>query len=134
MAPVQTPVLAAAALGRATADVSAEPQGPTAQSGCMPASEAPDWHGRDGDLESREATTLRIPSDLLAAARALQAEGESLNDLATKALADEGRRRQGLAVHTSIVRRREEVRRRTGPHPDAADLVRDLRGGAGRHE
>lgn len=90
--------------------------------------------GGESDLEPREATTFRIPTDLLAAARALKAEGESLNDLAIKALADEVRRRQGLAVHASVIRRREEVRRRTGTHPDATDIIRDLRSGAARHE
>jgi len=84
-------------------------------------------------VSSREAITFRIPSEILAAARASKAEGESLNDIAVKALLDEVRRRQALAAHASIVARREEVRRRTGVHPDAAETVRRLRGGDDRH-
>ena len=84
-------------------------------------------------MEARTAITLRIPTALLDAARGLKREGESLNDLAVRALAEEIRQRRALRAHASIVERRAAIRTRTGPQPDMAQEVRTWRGGEGRH-
>ncbi|MBI2939767.1 MAG: hypothetical protein HYY04_04950 [Chloroflexi bacterium] len=80
-------------------------------------------------MENREAITIRFPTGLLTSAREVKAARESLNDLVVEAVHREIRRRQGLDAHTSIVQLREQIRARTGPHPDAGPLIRALREG-----
>ncbi len=83
-------------------------------------------------MESRTAITLRVPTALLDAARGLKREGESLNDLAVRALEEEIRHRSALRAHASIVERRAAIRARTGPQPDMTAEVRAWRGGEER--
>lgn len=85
-------------------------------------------------MEAREAMTIRFPHGLLPQARGVKSEQESLNDFVVEAVEHEVRRRQGLAAHEEIQRLRDEIRARTGLHPDSAPLIRALREGAGRSE
>ena len=62
----------------------------------------------------------------------MKATQESLNDFIVAAVEREVRYRQGLAAHADIVRVRERVRARTGPHPDPVPLIRALREGEER--
>jgi len=55
-----------------------------------------------------------------------------MNDLVVAALEQEVRRRRAWAAHETILRVRAQVRARTGPQPDAAQLIHELRGGEGR--
>src|SRR3712207_3786231 len=62
-----------------------------------------------GVMAPRRAVSVRFPADLLAQAKAVQAPGESLNDLVVGLVEREVRRRRGLAAHERIMRIREEV-------------------------
>ena len=85
-------------------------------------------------MSQRQTISVRLPDDLLAQARKTKAPRESLNDLVVAALEREVRRRQGLAAHEGITRIREQVRARTGSHPDPVPLIRALREGEGRRD
>ncbi len=85
-------------------------------------------------MEHRDALTIRFPAELLARARGLKEDGESLNDLVVAAVEHEVGRRQGLAAHQDILRIREQVRARTGVHPDPTPLIRALREGDERRD
>lgn len=86
------------------------------------------------DPAAREPLTIRVPPGILDRARQLKGSGESLNELIVSAIEREVRRREALQAHAQILRIRQQVRRRTGPHPDAADLIRAMREGEGRGE
>lgn len=83
-------------------------------------------------METREALTVRFPTQLLSSARAVKAEHESFNDLVIGAVEREVRRRQGLQAYDDILRVRETVRTRTGLQPDSSPVIRSLRDGAER--
>lgn len=83
-------------------------------------------------VEHREALTIRFPATLLAEAREMKKERESLNDIVVDALEDAVRRRRGLEVFDEIQRAREEIRAEHGIHPDSGPLIRSLRDGTWR--
>jgi hypothetical protein len=84
-------------------------------------------------MESREALTIRFPPKLLARAREVKSDGESLNELVVSAVEREVERRRGLRAYEEIRRVRAEIEARTGLQPDSTPLIRSLReGNAGR--
>ncbi len=89
-------------------------------------------HSVEASHPRREVVTLRLPPALLADVRAVKQGRESVNEFVTAAVSREVRRRQALAAHRAIVALRDRVKARTGPHPDAVQLIRDLREGRGR--
>ncbi len=80
-------------------------------------------------MERRTALTLRVPSELLAEAKEVCGERESLNDLIVAALDREVRRRQGLALYKDIVRLSDEIYTRGGLQPDSTPMIRAMREG-----
>jgi hypothetical protein len=78
--------------------------------------------------------TILFPADLLAQAREVQAERESLDDLVVAALAQEVRRRRALLAHQAVMRTREKIKAEIGLHPDSAPLIRALREGESLRE
>ncbi|MCC5634860.1 hypothetical protein LC593_03155 [Nostoc sp. CHAB 5844] len=82
----------------------------------------------------REALTIRFPAKLLQKIRALKREDESLNDVVVQALEKEMKWRSAWAAHEQIQIIRERVKQRTGVHPDAVPLIRQLREGEGRRD
>ncbi|MBW4668200.1 MAG: hypothetical protein KME60_12450 [Cyanomargarita calcarea GSE-NOS-MK-12-04C] len=82
----------------------------------------------------REALTIRFPSKLLQKVRVLKRDDESLNDLVVQALEKEMRWRCAWAAHEQIQTIREQVKQRTGVHPDPGLLIRQLREGEGRRD
>jgi predicted transcriptional regulator len=82
----------------------------------------------------REAMTIRFPAELLQKLRALKQEHESLNDLVVQALEKEIKWRTAWSAHAQIEAIREQVRQRTGTHPDPTPLIRQLRVGEGRRD
>lgn len=85
-------------------------------------------------MQTREAITVRLPSELAAEAREAKDERESLNDLMVAALECEVRRRRGLKAYNEIVRLSEEILREHGVQPDSTPLIRALREGEGRND
>lgn len=83
-------------------------------------------------LGSRGVLTVRFPPELLADARQLKAERESLNDFVLEAVDREVRRRRGLRAYETILGVRDVVKARTGLQPDSARLIRALRRGEDR--
>lgn len=83
-------------------------------------------------VDPREVLTVRVPTELASKARDVKGEHESMNDLVVAALEQEVRRRRAWAAHETILRVRAQVRARTGPQPDAAPLIHELRSGEGR--
>jgi len=83
---------------------------------------------------AREALTIRFPAELLQKMRALKQADESLNDLVVHALEKEMKWRSAWAAHEQIQALREQVKQRTGVHPDSAPLIRQLRQGEGRRD
>ena len=77
----------------------------------------------------KEAVTIRFPSELMRQAKRLKSGKESFNELVVEALEREVRRRKALEAHDTIQRLREQVKRRTGVHPDPIPLLRQLREG-----
>ncbi len=77
----------------------------------------------------KEAVTIRFPLLLVKKAKQLKEGKESFNELVVEALEREVKRRKALSAHETILRLREEVKQRTGVHPDPIPLVRQLRGG-----
>ena len=82
----------------------------------------------------RQAVSVRFPEKALAGARAVKAAQESLNDFVVTAVEREVGRRQGEAALWAIRRVREQVRARTGLHPDPVPLIRALREGLDRRD
>lgn len=82
----------------------------------------------------REAVTIRFPIPLLKQAKQLKDGGESFNELVVEAVEREVKRRQAIATHQSIVKRRAQIKARTGVHPNANALIRSLREGDMRSE
>lgn len=82
----------------------------------------------------REALTIRFPAKLLQKIRALKRENESLNDLVVQALEKEMKWRSAWAAHEQIQIIREQIKQRTGVHPDSVPLIRQLREGEGRRD
>jgi hypothetical protein len=82
----------------------------------------------------REALTIRFPVELLQKIRALKRDNESLNDLVVQALEKEIKWRSAWAAHEQIQTIREQVKQRTGIHPDPVSLIRQLREGENRHD
>jgi hypothetical protein len=80
----------------------------------------------------REAVTIRFPVDLIKQAKQLKDGGESFNELVVEALKHEVKRRKAWAAHETILKIREQVKQRTGIHPDPAPVVRQLREGESR--
>ncbi len=83
-------------------------------------------------MVGREAITVRFPEELLGMARETKAEGESFNDLVVKAVEREVSCRRGLKAHELIVATRQQIKARTGAHPDPVPLIRQLREGQQR--
>lgn len=79
----------------------------------------------------REALTIRFPAQLLQKIRTLKRDDESLNELVVQALEKEIKWRSAWAAHGQIQTIREQVKRRTGVHPDSVPLIRQLREGEG---
>lgn len=82
----------------------------------------------------REALTIRFPAKLLQKIRALKRDDESLNELVVQALEKEMKWRSAWAAHEQIQMIREQVKQRTGVHPDAAPMIRQLREGEARRD
>ncbi|MBE9007183.1 hypothetical protein IQ259_19455 [Fortiea sp. LEGE XX443] len=82
----------------------------------------------------REALTIRFPAKLLQKIRALKREDESLNDLVVQALEKEMKWRSAWVAHEQIQIIREQVKQRTGVHPDPVPLIRRLREGEARRD
>lgn len=82
----------------------------------------------------REAVTIRFPVTLLKQAKQLKDGGESFNELVVEAVEREVKRRRAIATHQSIVKRRAQIKARTGVHPNANALIRSLREGDMRGE
>ncbi len=85
-------------------------------------------------MEQREAVTIRFPTQILCGAKEMKSDTESLNDFVVSAVNDEIRRRQGKEALETIIRIREQVKARTGLHPDSAPLIRRLRDGTERRD
>ncbi len=85
------------------------------------------------EMERREALTIRVPGSLLAQARSVKQERESLNDLIVTAVDREVRRREGLRTVHEIVAFREQMARESGNHADSTALIRSLREGNERY-
>lgn len=83
---------------------------------------------------SKEAVTIRFPSDLLSQAKQLKEGGESFNELVIEALEREVKRRKGIATHHRILARRQEIKVKTGLQPNSTALIRRLREGEDRRE
>jgi predicted CopG family antitoxin len=77
----------------------------------------------------KEGVTIRFPLGLLKKAKQLKEGKESFNDLVVEALEREVKRRKTLEAHETILRLREQVKQRTGVHPDPIPLIRQLREG-----
>jgi len=75
----------------------------------------------------REATTVRLPIDLVERAKSLKAAGESFNDLVIDAVEREVRRRQGWQALDAIRLIRKRLETETGLQPDSVPLIRELR-------
>ena len=82
----------------------------------------------------REAITIRFPTELLAKARSLKENNESLNDLMVDVLQREVRRRRGWNAHQRIVARSEAVQAKTGIQQASTNVIRSLREGEGRRD
>jgi hypothetical protein len=82
----------------------------------------------------REALTIRFPAKLLEKIRALKRDNESLNDLVVQALEKEMKWRSAWLAHEQIQTIREQVKQRTGVHPDPTPLIRQLREGEDRRD
>ena len=80
-------------------------------------------------MERREALTIRVPGTLLAQARSVKHERESLNDLIVAAVDREVRRREGLRTVHEIVAFREQIAHESGNYADSTALIRSLREG-----
>jgi len=85
-------------------------------------------------MEKREAITIRFPARVIEAVRLAKHEEESLNDFVVRVLEKEARWVRARKAHADIVKLREEIRERTGVHPDSTQLIRDLREGRGRYD
>ena len=83
-------------------------------------------------MQRHEAMTIRFPGELIAKARQVKSERESLNDLVVGAVEREVRRRAVVRAHEAIARVRDSVRARTGAQPDSGPLIRALREGDSR--
>ncbi|ELR99090.1 YlcI/YnfO family protein [Gloeocapsa sp. PCC 73106] len=77
----------------------------------------------------KEAVTIRFPLELVKKAKQLKEGRESFNDLVVEALEREINRRKGLEAVSTILRLREQIKQRTGVHPDPIPLIRQLREG-----
>lgn len=77
----------------------------------------------------KEAQTIRFPLELVKKAKQLKEGKESFNDLVIEALEREVNRRKALEAHETILRLRQQVKQRTGVHPDPIPLIRQLREG-----
>jgi hypothetical protein len=84
--------------------------------------------------EKRAALTIRIPEDMLALAKELKEDRESLNDLVIDAIDREVRRRQTSKIMAEVAELRERIFQRFGAHPDSTPMIRELREGVGRRD
>lgn len=80
-------------------------------------------------MNERQVLTVRMPIDLLEGLKAVKHDDESLNDLLCRAAERELRRRKTEAVIARTVERREQIRARTGTHPDMTPWIRAMREG-----
>ena len=71
---------------------------------------------------------------VLKQAKQFQYYRESFNELVVEAVEREVKRRQAIATHQSILKRRAQIKARTGVHPNANALIRSLREGDMRIE
>lgn len=71
---------------------------------------------------------MRFPAELLANAKSVKSEEESLNDLMVLALEREVRRCRGLAAHQRIL----AISKQLPMQPDATELIHKLREGEER--
>jgi hypothetical protein len=85
-------------------------------------------------MAAREALTVRFPPEVLAKAREIKSDRESLNDFVVEAVDREVRRRQGFEAFAEILRIREEIETETGVQPDSRPMIRELREGIGRRD
>jgi hypothetical protein len=82
----------------------------------------------------REALTIRFPAELLQKIRALKRDDESINELVVQALEKEMKWRSAWVAHEQIQTIREQIKQRTGVHPDPLPLIHQLREGKGRRD
>lgn len=80
----------------------------------------------------REAVTIKFPADLVQKAKQLKTDSDSFNELVVEALEKEVKRRRASKAHETILEIREQVKKRTGIHPDPVFLIRQLREGEER--
>ncbi len=85
-------------------------------------------------MSTREAITIRFPSELLSNAKRVKSDQESFNDFVINAVDREVRRRQGLDTFSEILKTREEIYQRVGLQPDSTPLIRALRDGEARSD
>lgn len=79
-----------------------------------------------------QSVTIRFPADLVTQAKQIKEENKSFNELVVEALAKEVKRRQTSEAHQTILRLRQQVKKRTGFHPNPVPLIRQLREGEER--
>ncbi|PSF30034.1 hypothetical protein C7H19_24085 [Aphanothece hegewaldii CCALA 016] len=77
----------------------------------------------------KEAVTIRFPLELVKKAKQLKEGKESFNELVVEALEREIKRRKANEAHETILQVRQQVKQRTGVHPDPLPLIRQLRFG-----
>jgi hypothetical protein len=82
----------------------------------------------------KTSITIQIPSQLLEEVRSLETETETLNDLVTRILEKEIKARKAWIAHQTVLRLRQEIKEKTGIHPDPIPLIRQLREGENTYE
>lgn len=85
-------------------------------------------------MNTREALTIRFPSELLSNAKTVKSDRESFNDLVVNAVDREVRRRQGLQTLGEILQTNEEIFQRVGLLPDSTPMIRAFRDGELRRD
>lgn len=83
-------------------------------------------------MMAQESVTIKFSSDLLQKAKQLKTGSDTFNDLVVEALEREVARRSVSEAHETILRIREQIKQRTGVHPDPISLIRQLREGEER--
>lgn len=84
-------------------------------------------------MDRRDAVTIRFPTEVVAQAKELQGERESLNDFVVAAVEREVRRRRSLEAYEAILDAHRQLAHKT-PHSDSVQLIRSLREGIARRD
>jgi hypothetical protein len=74
-----------------------------------------------------QSVTIHFPTDLVQKAKQIKKDDQFFNDLVVEALDKEIKRRKKMDAHQTILRVRNQVKQRTGLHPDPTSLIRQLR-------